>query len=47
MTAITLPELQQMLLAIGFEVVLLEHDYERLTPWNGESFNAIVVACKV
>lgn len=47
MTAITLPELQQMLLAIGFEVVLLEHDYERLTPWNGDSFNAIVVACKV
>ncbi|KKO12867.1 class I SAM-dependent DNA methyltransferase [Pseudohongiella sp.] len=46
MTAITLPELEQMLLAHGFEPILLEHDYERLTPWTGESFNAIVVATK-
>lgn len=46
MTAIILPELEQMLLATGFEVTLLEHDYERLSPWNGDSFNAIVVATK-
>lgn len=46
MTAITLPELEQMLLATDFEVTLLEHDYDRLTPWSGDSFNAIVVATK-
>lgn len=46
MTAISLPELEQMLLATGFEVTLLEHDYDRLTPWDSDSFNAIVVAGK-
>ena len=47
MTAITLPALKQQLMATGFEVTLLEHDYDRLMPWDGNSFNAIVVACKV
>ena len=46
MTATTLSEVQKMLRATGFEVTLLEHDYDRLTPWDGASFNAIVVACK-
>lgn len=46
MTAVTLPELEQMLLAMGFEVTLFEHDYERLSLWNGDSFNAIVVATR-
>lgn len=46
MTALTIPELERLLLANGFEVTLLEHDYERLAPWGGDSFNAIVVATK-
>lgn len=44
MTAIALPQLQSMLADIGFEVTLLEHDYQRLLPWNGKSFNALVAA---
>lgn len=46
MTAMTLPGLQQLLTATGFEITLLEHDYDKLVPWGGRSFNAIVVACK-
>lgn len=46
MTAITLAELERLLEASGFAFTLLEHDYDRLTPWDGNSFNAIVVACK-
>ncbi|MCW8193395.1 class I SAM-dependent methyltransferase [Proteobacteria bacterium 005FR1] len=46
MTALTLPQLSSMLESVGFEVTLLEHDYRVMVPWNGESFNAIVVAVK-
>lgn len=46
MTAISLPRLQHMLQATGFEVTLLEHDYRVMVPWNGTSFNVIVAACK-
>jgi ubiquinone/menaquinone biosynthesis C-methylase UbiE len=46
MTALTLPALQGMLEESGFEVTLLEHDYQVMAPWSGASFNAIVVACK-
>jgi SAM-dependent methyltransferase len=46
MTALTLPQLSAMLASTGFEVTLLEHDYQVMVPWNGESFNAIVVAVK-
>lgn len=46
MTAITLPQLQNLLEASGFEATLLEHDYRAMIPWNGASFNAIVVACR-
>lgn len=46
MTAISLRKLQTMLADIGFEVTLLEHDYQRLLPWNGQSFNALVAARK-
>ena len=46
MTALTLPQLQTMLENIGFEVTMLEHDYNVMSAWDGESFNAIVVACK-
>jgi SAM-dependent methyltransferase len=44
MTAISLLQLQNMLTDTGFEVTLLEHDYQRLIPWNGKSFNALVAA---
>ncbi len=47
MMAMTLADLKQLLLSIGFEVTLLEHDYDRLVPWDGRSFNAIVVASRV
>lgn len=46
MTAITLPEMTAMLESAGFEVTLLEHDYQRMALWDRKSFNAIVVACK-
>lgn len=46
MTATTLSDLNTQLQLLGFDVTLLEHDYDRLTPWAGHSFNAIVVACK-
>lgn len=46
MTATTLRQLEKMLEAAGFEITLLEHDYERMIPWGGSSFNVIVVACK-
>ncbi len=46
MTALTVPQLQQMLAACGFQVQLLEHDYSVLRPWDGLSHNVIVAACK-
>ncbi len=46
MTALTIAQLQNMLSDTGFEVTLLEHNYQLMQPWNGSSFNVIVVACK-
>lgn len=46
MTAITVRALEKLLLTTGFEVTLLEHDYERLAPWDGNSSNVIIVACR-
>ena len=46
MTALTFPELDALLLASGFQVQMLEHDYSALHAWKGAGFNAIVVACK-
>lgn len=46
MTAVTLPQLQIMLEETGFEVTMLEHDYNVMQPWTEDSFNAIVVASK-
>lgn len=46
MTAVSLLELRELLQATGFEVVMLEHDYSSMQPWNNASFNAIFVACK-
>lgn len=46
MTAVSIQDLNSWLMATGFETTLLEHDYSRLQPWTGTSFNIIVVACK-
>ena len=45
MVAVTFGELLE-LLEPYFEVQLLEHDYQRLVPWNGTSGNALVVGVK-
>lgn len=46
MTATTLPQLMDVLESIGFQLTILEHDYQRMRVWNGDSFNAIVLATK-
>ncbi|HHX82445.1 MAG TPA: class I SAM-dependent methyltransferase [Pseudomonadaceae bacterium] len=46
MTALVFSELEAALQALGFEVHILEHDYSTLRSWDGESFNAVFVACK-
>jgi SAM-dependent methyltransferase len=46
MTALDFPCLQALLQDCGFEVIMLEHDYTTLRPWDGASSNAIFVACK-
>lgn len=46
MTALRFPLLDALLKAIGFDVTILEHDYGTLRAWDGESFNAVFVACK-
>jgi ubiquinone/menaquinone biosynthesis C-methylase UbiE len=46
MTALSLPALEALLHATGFEVNLFEHDYSLMSAWEGQSFNAIVVARK-
>lgn len=46
MTAIRFTQLQRLLQATGFKVTFLEHDYDAMRPWDGTSFNAIVVAAK-
>ncbi len=39
-------EALQALLQPGFEVHVLEHDYERIVPWDGVSGNALFVCVK-
>lgn len=46
MTALSIPALRQWLQECGFQVELLEHDYETLQPWNGQSHNVLVAAVK-
>lgn len=46
MTALEFSHLSAWLSAVGFESTFLEHDYDCLQPWNGSSFNVLVVACK-
>ncbi|MEE3158787.1 MAG: SAM-dependent methyltransferase, partial [Pseudomonadota bacterium] len=45
MVAVTFGELLE-LLEPYFEVQLLEHDYQRLVPWDGASGNALVVGVR-
>lgn len=45
MVAVSFEQLQQLLLP-WFEVYILEHDYNRIQPWNGESGNALFVCVK-
>lgn len=46
MTALEFPWLQALLRETGFEVLVLEHEYDALRPWDGVSSNALFVACK-
>lgn len=46
MTAVTFPQLHELLERAGFDVTVLAHDYEVLRGWDGTSANAIFVACK-
>lgn len=46
MTATTIMEARSLLQQIGYDVVLLEHDFSTLREWDGESFNVIVVAVR-
>lgn len=45
MVATGFDELQQ-LLEPRFEVQVFEHNYERITPWDGRSGNALFVCVK-
>lgn len=45
MVALSFTELQRLLQPY-FEVQVFEHDYERITPWNGTSGNALFVCVK-
>jgi SAM-dependent methyltransferase len=46
MTALTFSQLNVLLETAGFAVTVMEHDYSVMQPWNGESFNALFIACK-
>lgn len=46
MVAVSFDELIELLQPY-FEVHLLEHDYQKLIPWNGTSGNAIVACVKI
>ncbi|MDP3518072.1 MAG: class I SAM-dependent methyltransferase [Pseudohongiella sp.] len=46
MTAINIEQLSTWLIETGYEVTLLEHDYNSLQAWSKNSFNIIVVASK-
>jgi len=45
MVAMTFAQLRA-LLEPAFEVMMLEHDYEKIMPWDGSSGNALVVCIK-
>ena len=45
MVALSFTELQALLQPY-FEVQVFEHDYERITPWEGVTGNALFVCVK-
>ncbi len=46
MVAVSLPELQGILRAQGFESLVFERNFEQLIAWQGESYNLLIVAQK-
>lgn len=46
MTATTINDVREMMVEIGFEVTVLEHDFSAMREWGGETFNAILVGYK-
>lgn len=46
MTALTIDSLREKLTAIGFDVILLERDFNKLSPWDKSSGNVLVVCTK-
>ncbi|MCP5208497.1 MAG: class I SAM-dependent methyltransferase [Hahellaceae bacterium] len=46
MTAITIPNIKQLMQQAGFETTILERDYARLSEWDGKSSNVIMVGTK-
>jgi len=46
MTAVSVSALQRMLQEAGFEVTVLEHDFARLSQWQGTSGNVVFCAVK-
>lgn len=46
MGALSIAEIEAMLVKTGFEVTILERDFERLLPWQGHNGNVIFCATK-
>lgn len=46
MTAVKVADIRQMLQMIGFDVVVLEHDFTRLAAWQGVNGNVVFCAVK-
>jgi SAM-dependent methyltransferase len=46
MTAVKIDTLKELLLAVGFEVLILEHDFSHLSEWQGSNGNVIFCATK-
>jgi len=46
MVAVSIVEVEHMLQSLGFQVTLLERNFEQLIAWQGASFNFLVVAQK-
>lgn len=46
MSALSITQAKTHLARLGFEVYIMEHNYERLEEWAGETYNVIIVAVK-
>jgi len=46
MTAVTVATLRDLLCATGFEVMIFEHDFSRMSLWSGDTGNTIFCATK-